>query len=155
MKRDVFIDSCAVNRFALINVNPPRALAGSAFTLAVIPALEAEYRQALDHLFVPPYVKALLRDLLERCERRGTPAASPRGGTDAQLFALARTALVVTDDAKLHRRGDHERGGMIAWSEVEAHLRADGRLPDLLRARAGLPDRGRGRPQIPRGPASA
>ena len=138
MKRHVFIDSCAVNRFALVNVNPVRALAGGAFTLAVVPALEHEYRAALDHLFVPPYVKGLLRDLLERCERRDPPADA-RGGTDAQLFALARTALVVTDDAKLHRREGQDHGGMFPWSTVEAHLRADGRLPDLLRVHAERP----------------
>ena len=138
MERHVFIDSCAVNRFALIKVNPVRALAGSAFTLAVVPALEHEYRAALDHLFVPPYVKAMLRDLLERCERRGAPADA-RGATDAQLFALARTAFVVTDDTKLHRREGEDHAGMIPWSIVEAHLRADGRLPDLLRARLPPP----------------
>ena len=137
MKRPVFIDSCAVNRFALINVNPVRALAGGAFTLAVMPALEHEYRAALDHLFVPPYVKTLLRDLLEHCERHATPAGA-RGGTDAQLRLLSRTALVVTDDGKLHRRDDGDGSGMIPWSTVEAHLRADGALPDLLRAHDGL-----------------
>ena len=135
MKRHVFVDSCAVNRFALINVNPVRALAGGAFALAVVPALEVEYREALDHLFVPSYVKGLLRDLLERCERHGAPSGV-RGGTDAQLLALSRTALVVTDDAKLHRLGERACPGMIPWSAVEAHLRADGRLPDLL-ARLG------------------
>ena len=140
MTRPVFIDSCAVNRFALINVNPVRALAGGAFSLAIVPALEHEYRAALDHLFVPPYVKTLLRDLLEHCERRETPAGA-RGGTDAQLRALSRTALVVTDDAKLHRLGDGEGFGMIPWSTVEAHLRTDGPLLDLLRARAGLAKR--------------
>ncbi len=139
MKRHVFIDSCAVNRFALINVNPVRALAGGTFTPTVVPALEVEYREALDHLFVPPYVKALLRDLLERCERQASPAGA-RGGTDGQLLALSRTALVVTDDAKLHRL-DGGGPGMIPWSAVESHLRADGALVDLLRARAGLADR--------------
>ncbi len=141
----VFVDSCAVNRFALLNVNPVRALAGSAFTLAVVPALAVEYREALDHLFVPPYVKALLRDLLERCEPHAAPADA-RGGTDAQLAALSRTALVVTDDAKLHRLRAKARepdaragSGMIPWSAVEAHLRADGRLVDLLAERAGDP----------------
>ena len=160
MTRHVFIDSCAVNRFALLNVNPVRALTGSGFTLAVVPPLAVEYREALDHLFVPPYVKAVLRDLLEHCAPLGAPADARRGSTDAQLFALARSALVVTDDAKLHRRtgrADEDRAGpgMIAWSEVEAHLRADGHLADLLRARLADPDAEHGPPQMPRGPASA
>ena len=67
----VYIDSCAVNRLALINVDPTQELADSEFRLAVTPDLEHEYRQALDHVFVAPYVKSLLRKLLERCERRG------------------------------------------------------------------------------------
>lgn len=135
----VYIDGCAANRFALVNLDPVRALEGSAFHLAITPALEAEYRAALDHLFVPSYVKALLRTLIERSE----PIAPEVAGrlpfaTDAQLANLAKTALVVTDDIKLHRRWSASCAGLIAWPTVEAHVRADGRLPDLLRQRASL-----------------
>ena len=130
--RHVVIDGCAVNRFALVNVDPTRALADTEFAIAITPALEAEYRRALDHLFVPSYVKRLLRVLLERA----TPAADPdeRVPTDRQLLALARSHLVVTDDAKLYRNA--EAGlGLIPWPDVELHLKADGTLVDLLRAR--------------------
>ena len=42
----VFVDSCAVNRLALINVDPTKELAGSELRLAITPDLETEYRRA-------------------------------------------------------------------------------------------------------------
>ncbi len=136
MPHRIFIDGCAVNRFALVNVRPARALAGSPFTLAVTPDLEAEYTRALDHLFVPSYVKAVLREILAVCERIPVPENWPPS-TDRQLAYLARAALVVTDDAGLARHAaPGDCLGLIAWSDVEAHLRTDGRLDDLLRERA-------------------
>ena len=129
----VFIDGCAVNRFALVNLDPAKALAGTEFTLAITPELEAEYRRALDHLFVPSYVKALVGALLDKGERHGT-SIHPGRCADPRLVMLSRAALVVTDDAKLYRRSP--RGGGIAWPDIETHLKADGALVDLLRSRA-------------------
>ena len=132
----VFIDGCAVNRFALLNLDPAKALAGSAFTLAITPDLEAEYARALDHLFVPPYVKALVRSLLDRMVRVEAPEAGIT--TDSHLVALARSALVVSDDAALIRATDAP--GMIAWAEIEAAWRAERPLLDLFRERAAMLD---------------
>ena len=129
----VFIDGCAINRFALVNVNPAIALAGSDFTLSITPELAAEYRRALDHLFVPSYVKAAIRILLEKGARYDRDGYSGRSA-DPQLAALSRHALVITDDAKLYRRCAHP--GMIAWPDVETHIRAGDSLADLLRRRA-------------------
>jgi hypothetical protein len=129
----LFVDGCAVNRFALVNLDPAKALAGTEFGVAVTPELEAEYRRALDHLFVPSYVKALIRSLLDRSERYGFDI-HPGRGADPRLLALSREALVVTDDAKLYRRDPP--AGMIGWPDIEAHLKADGAFVDLLRARA-------------------
>ena len=131
----VFIDGCAINRFALINVDPVRALAGSGLTLAVTPDLEAEYLRALDHLFVPSYVKALLRAVLGEARRIASPGASP--STDATLIRLARTALVITDDLPLSRR-ETDSPGLVAWSELGPYLRDGGTLADDLRRRAAL-----------------
>ena len=129
----VFIDGCAVNRFALVNLDPAKALAATEFMLAITPELEAEYRRALDHLFVPSYVKALVRALLERGERYGADI-HPGRSADPRLVELSRAALVVTDDTKLYRRSP--QAGMIAWPDVETHLKAGGSLADLLRHRA-------------------
>ncbi len=129
----VFIDGCAVNRLAIVNLDPVKALAGTEFRVALTPELEAEYTRALDHLFVPSYVKGFLRALLERGERHGV-GIHPGRGADPRLVTLARTMLVVTDDAKLYRRSPP--AGMIAWPDLEAHLNADGTLVDLLRRRA-------------------
>ena len=126
----VFIDGCAVNRFALLNLDPTKVLAGSSFILAFTPDLEAEYRRALDHLFVPPYVKALVRGLLARAARVDLSSAPT---TDAGLAALSRTCLVVSDDAALIRTAF---AGMIAWADIEATWRADLPLLDLFRERA-------------------
>ncbi len=135
----LFIDGCAANRFALVNLDPFRAIAGSGVGLALTPALEAEYRAALDHLFVPSYVKALLRKLIEGCEPIPADIAEHLPlSADAQLAALARTALVVTDDGKLYRRWIGESAGLIAWPTVEAHVKSDGRLLDLLLEHAAL-----------------
>ena len=153
----VFIDSCAVNRLALINVDPTKELAGSEFQLAVTPELEIEYRRALDHVYVPPYVKSLIRRLLERCERRvlmdetrdadlddvdsaelerrGT-SPPPRHRTDLHLVALAMTDLVITDDRTQIRRWGQGRPGLIPWLEIEADRSAGGQFVELLRDRA-------------------
>ena len=131
--RRVFIDGCAVNRFALINVDPVRELDDSGFTLAITHDLEAEYRRALDHLFVPPYVKKLVISLLESCERREATGA---GSTDRRLVALASVHIVITDDAKLYRRFASDHPGLVAWPEVEARLAAGSELADLVRERA-------------------
>jgi len=158
----VFIDSCAVNRLALINVDPTKELAGSELRLAITPDLETEYRRALDHVFVPPYVKSLIRRLLERCERRwfsddppdadlvemdfepdaGRPAIvevralPPRHRTDLDLVTLAMRDLVITDDRTQIRRWGQDRPGLIPWLEIEANRDAGGRLIELLRERA-------------------
>jgi hypothetical protein len=65
-KRLVFIDSCAVNCFARINLDPTKELHGTEFQVAFTPDLEAEYRQALAHPRVEPHIKQLLGALLER-----------------------------------------------------------------------------------------
>ena len=131
--RRVFIDGCAVNRFALVNVDPLEALDGTVFPLAITPDLEAEYRRALDHLFVPPYVKKLILKLLGRCARHD---AQGGGSTDRRLVALASTHLVITDDAKLYRRHAVDHPGLVAWPDIERHLATGGRLADLLSDRA-------------------
>ena len=133
MTTRVFIDGCAVNRIALLNLDPAKALAGTDFRLAITPELETEYRRALDHLFVPSYVKALVRVLLESSELHGRDTR-PGRGADPRLAELSRHALVITDDAKLYRRCPHP--GMIAWPDVETHLRAGDPLADVLRRRA-------------------
>ena len=61
----VLVDSCATNRFALLNVDPIKALAGTRFEVAITPGLETEYRQALAHRSVEPHIKTMLRRLLE------------------------------------------------------------------------------------------
>ena len=129
----LFIDGCAANRFALVNLDPFRAIEGSLFRLMLMPSLEAEYRAALDHLFVPSYVKSLLRRLIDGCAR--IPSDVAEGSpipTDAQIATLAKTALVITDDAKLYHRWIDRSVGLIAWPSVEAHVKSNGRLVDLL-----------------------
>ena len=111
MEVGLFIDSCAVNRLALINVDPTKELAGSEFRLAVTPDLESEYRQALGHVFVPPYVKSLIRRLLEHCERRGF------FGWDEPTCAGLDDGYLESDEA------------MMAIAEVPARTRERNPLP--------------------------
>ena len=132
----LFVDSCAVNGFALANVDPTRALNGSPFHVAYTEGLEAEYRQALAHRFVEPHIKALLRRLLEH----GTLFRQPRPTleeTDAALVMLARRAFVVTRDRKppWDRAAGHR--GLLIWSELERELRTGVALPSILERRLG------------------
>ena len=132
--RRVFIDGCAVNRFALLNVDPIRALDGSGLSLALTDDLALEYRRALGHLFVPPYVKTLISRMLACCAHHEAPIDG--GSTDRRLVALASAHVVITDDAKLYRQHARDRPGLVAWPDVETYLRARGSLADLVRAHA-------------------
>lgn len=131
----LFVDSCAVNGFALLNVDPTKALAGSPFHVAYTAGLEAEYRQALAHRFVEPHIKAMLRRLLGH----GTPyreAKSPSQETDLTLVALSRRDFVVTRDRKppWDRAAGHR--GLLLWCDLERDLRAGATLAEILRSRA-------------------
>ena len=133
----VLIDGCAVNRFATINVDPSRELAGTPFQLTMTATLETEYRQALAHRFVEPHVKALLRNLLAAASRL-PPCDRETGtqrGADADLIALSTSAVVVTDDRKaVWTRNANP--GLIVWRDVEAAIERGVTFLDLVRKRA-------------------
>ena len=130
----LFVDSCAVNGFALANVDPTRALTGSPFHVAYTQGLEAEYRQALAHRFVEPHIKAMLRRLLEHGTLDRAPSAAWEE-TDSVLVALSREAFVVTRDRKppWDRATGHR--GLLIWSDVERELKAGATLPSIRAAR--------------------
>jgi hypothetical protein len=133
----VFIDGCAVNRFATINVDPARELAGTPFELALTPALEEEYRQALAHRRVEPHIKALLRTLLAAATSLPVEEFVPNGRTtvDADLIALSTSSVVVTDDRKaVWTRAANP--GLILWRDVEAAITRGVSFLDLVQKRA-------------------
>ena len=141
--RLVFIDSCAVNRFAGLNLDPTQAVDGSEFVVAYTPDLAAEYRQGLGAAFVEPHIKRLLRILLER----GRPIAAPGTddvrfrGTDVELVRLSLSQIVITLDTKPPWTRATDNPGLLPWREVEADLRKDIPFVAILRSRArGLPD---------------
>ena len=135
LKRLLFVDSCAVNGFALANVDPIKALAGSPFRVAYTPGLAGEYRQALAHRWVEPHIKALLRRLLEHGSPYAAEHAAPDEETDTTLVALSRRAFVVTRDRKppWDRAAGHH--GLLIWSDVDDALRSGAILADLLQSK--------------------
>ena len=138
--RLVFIDSCAVNRFATMNIDPVKASAGSEFVIAMTPDLRAEYQRGLVHRFVEPHIKRLLRALLDG-GRLVAPVADDgvSRGVDCELVALSRTEIVVTVDAK--PPWDRARGnaGLVVWADLEPELRRGTPLVSILRGRAAMP----------------
>ncbi len=135
LSRQVFVDSCAVNGFALVNVDPTRALVGSPFQVAYTAGLAAEYRQALAHRRVEPHIKALLRRLLEHGLLVET-AGLPHDETDSTLVALSSRAFVVTRDRKPPWDRAIGNRGLLIWCDIERELKAGATLAAILQARA-------------------
>jgi hypothetical protein len=133
-RRPVFIDSCAVNRFALLNIDPTKDLGGSPFYVAYTPGLKAEYRKALAHRFVEPHIRKLLATLLEKgmLERAGSDAAD----TDGLLVTLSDTEIVITMDRRPPWNRAKDNAGLIVWPDIEGALREHGSLLPILSARA-------------------
>ncbi len=134
-ERLLFVDSCAVNGFALANVDPTKALAGSPFRVAYTPGLAGEYRQALAHRRVEPHIKALLRRLLEHGLTYAAEGIAPEEATDTTLVALSRHAFVVTRDRKPPWDRAAGNRGLLVWSDVERVLRNGATLADLLQSK--------------------
>jgi hypothetical protein len=67
----VYIDSCAVDRFAENDTDPVDALQGAKFKIAYTPDLEAEYKRALEKPGLCPKVLKLMTKLLGAGVRRG------------------------------------------------------------------------------------
>ena len=135
LKHLLFVDSCAVNGFALANVDPTKALAGSPFRVAYTPGLAGEYRQALAHRWVEPHIKALLRRLLEHGSTYAAERAAQEEETDATLVALSRRAFVVTRDRKPPWDRAAGNRGLLIWSDVDDALRGGAILIDLLQSK--------------------
>ena len=132
-RHPVFIDSCAVNRFALLNIDPTKDLAGSAFQVAYTPGLATEYRKALAHRYVEPHIKVLLAKLLERGVLRSTETAAD---ADTALVLLSRTEIVITMDRKPPWNRAQGNAGLIFWPDIEEALREHQSLLPVLQARA-------------------
>ena len=140
-RRLVFIDSCAVNRFAGLNLDPTRALAGTEYALAATPDLQGEYRRALAHPYVEPHIKRLLKLLLGAIRSVEPPDSERWKGTDCELAALSRTQIVITVDAKPPWDRALGNPGLIVWPQLEARLRGGESLLAVLRSRDGLASR--------------
>ncbi len=130
----LFVDSCAVNGFALANVDPTKALAGSAYRVVATPGLRAEYRRALDHRLVEPHIKALLQRLIDHAALHEA-AERPQDGTDETLVALSRRAFVVTRDRKPPWDRAVGNPGLLLWNDVEVELKRGATLVEILDAR--------------------
>jgi hypothetical protein len=133
-RRPVFIDSCAVNRFALVNIDPTKDLAGSAFAVAYTPGLRAEYRRALAHRSVEPHIKALLAKLLERGVLHS--AETPVEDADQHLVLLSQREIVITMDRRPPWNRAQDNAGLIFWPDIENVLREHQSLRPVLQARA-------------------
>ena len=129
----VFVDSCAANRFAAMNLDPGKELDGSRFQLAYTPGLHAEYRQALDHPLVEPHIKTWLRRLIAHCIPH---APTPGKSTDDELVAMSRHHFVITLETKPPWDRAARQVGLIIWPGLEASLRAGDTLLSVLRSRA-------------------
>jgi hypothetical protein len=133
-RRPVVIDSCAVNRFALLNIDPTKNLEGSPFYVAYTPGLRAEYRKALAHRFVEPHIRTLLAALLEKGVL--VRAESSEADTDGVLAALSETEIVITMDRRPPWNRAQDNAGLIFWPDIEGALREHGSLLPILSARA-------------------
>ena len=133
-RRPVFIDSSAVNRFALLNIDPTKNLEGSPFRVAYTPGLKSEYRKALAHRFVEPHIKKLLAALLEKGVL--VNAESSEADTDGVLAALSETEIVITMDRRPPWNRAQDNAGLIFWPDIEGALREHGSLLPILSARA-------------------
>ncbi|WP_158809223.1 hypothetical protein [Beijerinckia sp. L45] len=132
--RPVFIDSCAVNRFALVNIDPTKDLAGSAFAVAYTPGLRTEYRGALAHRYVEPHIKALLAKFLEKGVLHG--AEMPTENADLHLVLLSQTEIVITMDRRPPWNRAQSNPGLIFWPDIEDALREHQSLLPILLAHA-------------------
>lgn len=132
----MFIDGCAVNRFAGLNLNPIKALENTEFAVAVTPDLATEYARALAHRAVEPHIKALLARLLEQgMAPAATPIPPDPRGTDWTLMALAQKDLVITHDRKGPWR-EAKAPGLVFWAQIEPAIRSGATLAEILRLAA-------------------
>ncbi len=131
----LFVDSCAVNGFALANVDPTKALAGSAYRVAATAGLQAEYRRALEHRLVEPHIKTLLKRLIDHATLHEV-AERPQDGTDETLVGLSRRAFVVTRDRKPPWDRAADNLGLLLWNDVEVELKRGATLVEILDARS-------------------
>jgi hypothetical protein len=139
-RRPVYIDSCAVNRFALLNIDPTKDLAGSAFQVAYTPGLRAEYRRALAHRYVEPHIKTLLTKLLERGALRS--AETPAEDADQHLVLLSQTEIVITMDRRPPWNRAQHHAGLIFWPDIEGALREHQSFLPIVQAHlAAMADR--------------
>jgi len=77
---NLYFDNNVLPDLVQANVNPVMAVAGSEFVLSVTPDLAEEYRQAIEHDWVPQAEKKLCLALLEAVTERGIFGFAEAGG---------------------------------------------------------------------------
>jgi hypothetical protein len=112
----LYIDSCAVNRFAEIDLDPIDDLEGTEFEFAYTPDLKAEYEQAIARPDLCPKVRRLLTKLLGAGRFFGFDGP-PFSGLDEGVWASRQQITVIdsiTTTARAHKP--------IPKNRTDAHL---------------------------------
>lgn len=93
----LFIDNCAVNRFAEIGLDPVTALQGTGFEIAITPDLATEYQQGKANPKTPPKTKEALEQLLNVAKPSGFFGfdGPPYAGFDEGVWASPKQIDII------------------------------------------------------------